>query len=334
MGSRPRSRWSRARLASLPARAASAVELPARLRDVIKNQGVLAQAVARVQLDGLGGPCADPPLSSRVCRQEDLGLEHVRWCEKLGESHLLSRKAWEYTAICRALEAEGVIRPGAKALGFGVGREPLVSAFAAEEVNVVATDLPSQDPRAARWGEAGEEVARLEALGRPTCPEGRFREQVSYRSVDMNAIPDDLLGFDFLWSSCALEHLGSIDAGARFVVRAMDCLAPGGIAVHTTEFNLDSDERTVSSGSTVAFRRRDIAATLDLVSKSGHSARPFVVGTRDGVLDKVIDVPPYHHSSLVLRLGPHRITSAVLILQASGASARTHAPRRPPNARP
>ena len=218
MNSRPRIRSPRAALGGLPARAASAVELPARLKDVIKNQGVLAQAVARVQLGGMSEPCADPPMSSRVCRQEDLGLEHLRWCERLGESHVLSRKAWEHTAICRALEAEGAIQPGAKALGFGVGREPLVSTFASDGVSVVATDLPAVDPRAARWGQAGEEAARLEALRRADCPPDRFREQVSYRSVDMNAIPEDLTGFDFLWSSCALEHLGSIDAGARFVV--------------------------------------------------------------------------------------------------------------------
>ncbi len=265
-------------------------------------------------------PCADPPRSSRVCRQEDLGLEHLRWCQKLGESHVLSRKAWEYTAICRALEDAGVIRSGAKALGFGVGREPLVAAFAAQGVNVVATDLPSEDPRATRWGEADEGLARLEALRRPDSSAEEFRERVSYRSVDMNAVPNDLIGFDFLWSSCALEHLGSIDAGARFVARAMDCLAPGGIAVHTTEFNLDSDQSTVSSGPTVAFRRRDVHALLQLVADGGHSFEPFVVGARHGVLDKIIDVPPYHYSSLVLRLGPYRITSAVIVLQASAAA--------------
>jgi hypothetical protein len=304
-------------LGSLPARATSAAGLPARLRDVIKNQGVLAQAVARVQLGGLNEPCADPPRSSRACRQEDLGREHVLWCQKLGESHVLSRKAWEYTAICRALEDSGMLRPRARGLGFGVGREPLVSAFAAEGVHVVATDLPNEDPRAARWGEA-DELAHLEALRRPNCPQEEFRERVSYRSVDMSAIPKDLVGFDFLWSSCALEHLGSIDAGASFVALAMDCLAPGGIAVHTTEFNLDSDQSTVSSGSTVAFRRRDIDAILERATKSGHSSQPFALGARHGVLDKVIDVPPYHYSSLVLRLGPYRITSAMIVLQAAG----------------
>jgi hypothetical protein len=325
MDSRRRIPWSRGRLGSLPARATSAVGLPARLRDVIKNQGVLAQAVARAQLGGMDQPCADPPGSSRVCRQEDLGREHLLWCQKLGESHALSRKAWEYTAICRALEDGGVLQPGTRALGFGVGREPLVSAFAAEGVEVVATDLPSEDPRAVRWGEASE-LAHLEALRRPNCGEEEFRERVSYRSVDMNAIPEDLIGFDFLWSSCALEHLGSIEAGARFVARAMDCLAPGGMAVPTTELHLDNDQDTISSGPTVAFRRRDIVDLLELVTEKGHSGEPFIVGQRHGVLDKVIDVPPYHYSSLALRLGPYRITSAVIIVRAAAPGDPAQAP--------
>ena len=55
----------------------------------------------------------------------------------------------------------------------------------------------------------------------------------------MNHLPDDLRGFDFTWSSCALEHLGTLAAGADFVVAQMDCLRPGGVAVHTTEFLVD-----------------------------------------------------------------------------------------------
>ena len=57
-----------------------------------------------------------------------------------------------------------------------------------------------------------------------------------FRAVDMNDIPPDLRGFDFTWSSCALEHLGTLRAGADFVVEQMTCLRPGGVAVHTTEY--------------------------------------------------------------------------------------------------
>ena len=41
---------------------------------------------------------------------------------------------------------------------------------------------------------------------------------VSLRHVDMNHVPADLAGrFDIVWSACALEHLGSIANGLRFM---------------------------------------------------------------------------------------------------------------------
>ena len=79
-----------------------------------------------------------------------------------------------------------------------------------------------------------------------------------FRVVDMNAVPDDLRGFDFSWSSGAVEHLGSLAAGADFVLAQMDCLRPGGVAVHTTEFLVSSDVDTVEAGGTVFYRRRDV----------------------------------------------------------------------------
>ncbi|MGH9061459.1 MAG: class I SAM-dependent methyltransferase, partial [Acidimicrobiales bacterium] len=206
---------------------------------------------------------------------------------------------------------------GKAGLGFGVGREPLVAAFAGRGVDVLATDLAGDDPRSLRWASTDQHALRLEALSRPTCPEQLLQRHVQLRSVDMNAIPDDIGAFDFVWSSCALEHLGSLEAGMRFVERAMDCLVPGGIAVHTTEFNLDSDDDTVTAGPTVAFRRRDILDLLERLRRRGHAAEPFTVGERTGVLDYVIDVPPHHYSSLLVRLGRYRLTSAIIIVHAA-----------------
>ena len=86
-----------------------------------------------------------------------------------------------------------------------------------------------------------------------------FDANVSYRICDMSDIPEDLNGFDFNWSSCCFEHLGSLEAGMDFVINAVEkTLRPGGIAVHTTEFNLSSNEQTVEEGPTVIYRRRDI----------------------------------------------------------------------------
>ena len=85
-----------------------------------------------------------------------------------------------------------------------------------------------------------------------------LRNHVKLRSVDMNSIPDDIEGYDFTWSACAFEHLGSIDKGLEFVKNSLKCLKPGGIAVHTTEFNASSDQNTLTSGPTVLFRKKDL----------------------------------------------------------------------------
>jgi len=298
-------------------------DLRFRLDDVVANQAALTQALGELQLNGFSDRAEDPALSSRVCRQADFGLEYAEWMRKMGLPLVAFRKEWEYVSICRALAAADLLQPGLRGLGFGVGREPLVSLFAAQGIEVVATDLAANDDRAAVWASTNQHALSIDALRNPkVCPDELLEKRVTIRPVDMSAIPDDLTGFDFVWSACALEHLGSLEAGMDFVEKAMDCLVPGGLAVHTTEFNLDSNETTVSDGPIVAYRKRDLEALRERLTFRGHSMSPVLIGTRDGVLDRVLDMPPYQRRSLALRLGPHRITSAVIVIQAVSAGER------------
>lgn len=62
------------------------------------------------------------------------------------------RKAWEWAQCVYGLEVLGAIRPGHRALGVGVGWEPLSYFFANLVDYVVATDLY---PVASHWSEAG-----------------------------------------------------------------------------------------------------------------------------------------------------------------------------------
>ena len=56
----------------------------------------------------------------------------------------------------------------------------------------------------------------------------RFDEQVRFEFLDMNHIPSHYDSkFDFCWSVCAAEHLGSIDHGIRFIEKSLDVLVPG-----------------------------------------------------------------------------------------------------------
>ncbi|MGH9125520.1 MAG: class I SAM-dependent methyltransferase [Acidimicrobiales bacterium] len=288
------------------------------LDDVVANQATLARRLALAEQDGFGRPCACDPLSSRTCAQSDCGSEYAAWLDRLGLDGVISRKYWEYTAIGRALEAAGMLTDGRRGLGFGVGREPLVAAFAAAGCSILATDLDARDPRAAGWAGTNQHGLSLAGLAPDdrVCPPERLAVQVELRAVDMARIPDDLTGFDFCWSSCALEHLGSLEAGMDFIRHAMRCLRPGGLAVHTTEFNLDSDDDTISSGETVVYRRRDFAALAADLARAGHELAPFQVPAPTGVLDSFIDVPPFQYAALILRFGGYRVTSAVLVARA------------------
>ena len=43
-----------------------------------------------------------------------------------------------------------------------------------------------------------------------------------------------------------------------FVINSMRVLKPGGVAVHTTEFNLSSNDDTIEARDLCVYRRRDI----------------------------------------------------------------------------
>lgn len=215
-------------------------------------------------------------------------------CDRLGQPLSLHRKHWEFAFILRALEHYGALAPGHRGLGFGVGVEPMSSLFAAAGCHVLATDLPTDDDRARIWGDTAQLGGNLKEMHYPTlCSEADFLARVSWRPVDMNAIPADLADFDFTWSSCAYEHLGSIEAGLRFFENSLKCLKKGGIAVHTTELNLSSNDGTLEAGATVLFRRRDFEKLARELMAAGHEVLPITFDSGDSELDRVIDLPPY-----------------------------------------
>ncbi len=260
--------------------------------------------------------------TSAICRSADFTDDaFVRWCAELKEPLGPRRKLWEHVVIARAFEHAGVLRPGARGLGFGVGTEPLTAAFAARGAQITATDLDPSRVEAAAWSKTGEHAARLADLNsREICDPIEFGRLVDFRSVDMTEIPSDLEGsFDFCWSSCAFEHLGSIEAGLRFVERSLDTLCPGGIAVHTTELVLSSDTKTLDAGMTVLFRESDLRSLITRMEAEGHLVAPFDTAMGEEFLDFQVDAAPYiTEPHLKLELGGHITTSVALIVQRSG----------------
>lgn len=251
-------------------------------------------------------PASLAQVRSQMCTAAQFAEpDYDRWIGLMHRAKHQHRKQWEHVWICRVLEVMGSLHEGARGLGFGCGIEPLPALFAASGAHVTATDLGADDRRARRWQETAQHLLSAEALSDPAiCPPEQFFERVEVRAVDMNAVPDTLRDYDFCWSSCSLEHLGSIDAGLRFIERSLDTLKPGGVAAHTTELNLTSDSRTIKKGGTVLFRRRDVEAFARRMAKAGHEVMPITWDQGDQPEDQIVDVPPYAsdiHFKLALR---------------------------------
>ena len=258
---------------------------------------------------------------SRMCTQDQLASPQFRaWAQRLAEDpERLHRKLWEYCFIADALNESEMLQEGTRGLGFAVGTEPLACLFASLGATVVASDMDPEEAAARGWVDTNQHASGLDALNvRGICADDVFRRNVSFRPIDMNAIPDDLSGFDFVWSSCAFEHLGSIEAGIEFVVNAMQCLRPGGLAVHTTEFNCSSNDATLTDGPTVLFRRRDFEEIADRLGAAGHHiSLDFTAGSLPA--DHWVDLPPYKQEvHLKLLLDEYVTTSYGIVVRAAG----------------
>ena len=139
-----------------------------------------------------------------------------------GRSH---RKLWEWCFIAQSLYERKMLREGSRGLGFAVGQEPLTALFSSRGCQIVATDIDHESAEKDGWISGNQHASGLEHLNRrQICPPELLARNVSFQIADMRSIPEDFRTFDFLWSSCAMEHLGSLENGIEFVFKSGDKL--------------------------------------------------------------------------------------------------------------
>ncbi len=275
-----------------------------------------------VSIDSRREPELYRPVSQACTQAQMAEPAYAYWCAQIGEEARSHRKQWEFCYILQVLARYGMLAPGLRGLGFGVGGEPLAAIFAKRGVSVLATDLEPQRALESGWVETSQHAAsKAELNNRAICPPEIFERLVDFRFMDMNAIDGDLTGgFDFCWSACALEHLGSIENGLEFIANSVDCLKPGGLAVHTTEFNCSSNRDTLDHASTVLFRRKDFLGLADRLAARGCRLEfNFNLGKQP--LDRHVDVPPYRQDNhLKLKIDRWTSTSfGIVVRKASTA---------------
>lgn len=269
-------------------------------------------------------------LDSIVCRyshflepwykiqESNLKIREIYRGHSAEQFDFVTRKFWEWCAIAQALEERSMLGPDKKGLGFAVGTEPLASFFAAKGCRVVATDLASEesDPE---WAKRKEHASSPEMLFYPTLINTTlFNERVIFQPADMRTLSGITGRYDFLWSSCALEHLGTLSAGIDFIVRSSEFLKLNGFAIHTTEFNVHSDTNTVEYGGNVIYRKKDLLSLKERLSEKGFHLACFDFDAGNHAFDLAVDTPPYFESGkphIKLEIEGHVCTSILLIIQ-------------------
>jgi SAM-dependent methyltransferase len=268
------------------------------------------------QLEGKlkGVDCSNEPqrhsLVSKATTQDDMESPwFAYWCKQLKIAPIYHRKIWEYAFVLQCLYDRDLLKPGVCAMGFGCGEEPMASYFASLGIDVLVTDLDPAQVAGKGWAETQQHAKTRDfAFRSDLVDRDTFDTRVSHQFVDMNAIEQVSKPFDFCWSICAMEHLGDIEAGLSFVQNSLNVLKPGGLAVHTTEYNYLSDESTRDNGETVLFLRKHFESLAKRLSDSGHElvGPDFSVG--QGLLDDFIDIPPYDYETdgwLINKKTPH-----------------------------
>lgn len=267
-----------------------------------------------------------PKLASQLCTSnqcESTLYKNFLYEIKHQDDPPYNRKLWEWAYICQALKEADKVFEGSKGLGFAVGTEPITAYLAKRGCTILASDLGTEEAIAKGWKYGNQHAETVADLNyKSICPPDEFERKVSFRFVDMNHIPEDLKDFDFTWSSCSLEHLGSLQKGMEFIYNSLNCLKPGGVAVHTTEFNISSNNDTWEEGPTVLFRKKDILIIAEHLRGEGHYVAPLTFNAGSKQPDKYIDLPPYfkHSEGLHLRLllDKYAATSIGMIIKKSG----------------
>ncbi|NDJ16286.1 methyltransferase domain-containing protein [Myxacorys almedinensis A] len=265
-------------------------------------------------------------IKTMVCQYEHFNTPwFYRWDQEIslgGGTNALPRtfhrKLWEWYAIAQALWERGFLDATKKGLGFAVGTEPLSSLFANYGVTVLATDLDTNNPDAEAWKTTNQHADSLESLwSEHIISRDAFMERVRFQNADMKNLVGIEEKFDFVWSSCALEHLGSLEEGINFAINSSKLLKPGGIGIHTTEFNVASNDATLLDGSNVIYRKCDIEELDYKLRKQGMCLEEMDFRPGTSFDDRQYDTPPYYvsgHQHIKLALADHIATSLIFII--------------------
>jgi SAM-dependent methyltransferase len=225
------------------------------------------------------------------------------------------RKGWEWTQAAFGLDLLGAVRPDARCLGVGAGREPLLFYFADRVGMVVGTDLYGNELWSTVHGaEANAAVLRDAAQ---YCPRPYARSKLCFGVMSGTHLGFRTSTFDFVWSLSSIEHFGGHERAAEAVREMARVTRPGGTVAVATELILTPDPPGHPEFFTrEAFERYVVRASPDLVPVQEMS---YDLPALEYLIDPIMvhlgeDVHRRRHH-IVLNDGTVQWTSVMVFLQ-------------------
>lgn len=171
---------------------------------------------------------------NKLCDAQDWSDKHFNEViiNVLKEEPNWHRKQWEFAILYAALKEHGYLKKDKSGLGLGVGNEVLLRLFAERCKHIVGIDR--YDSRSS-WSEARYTTEDVQA----GIPNLEIRNQ---DMRDLACFDDE--SFDFVWSSCSIEHVDSIVELCQIFQHVHRILKPEGVFAFTSEYTLPARDGT------------------------------------------------------------------------------------------
>jgi len=193
----------------------------------------------------------DPELAGVMRDVFPYKITHERPDYPLGSAH---RKDWEIAMAVRTLAQFGALKPEAKLLGVGAGREDTIFYLTGHAEQVFATDRYLSP-------EAWDNFAPLLMLAEPqsVAPYPFDIERLVVQHMDGRCLRYPEGTFDGIFSSGSIEHFGDLKDVGYASYEMGRVLKPGGILSISTEFRLSGPDGGIGwPGSTLLLSKEDL----------------------------------------------------------------------------
>ncbi len=252
------------------------------------------------------------PHEQKLCDAKDWHDPRINYVIRhvLRQNPFLFSRQWQHAHVYSILARRNRLGADRRGISFGAGREPLTYAVANAVDHLLATDL--YDPEST-WRTARTADPAAFLLAEPSLPVDLARLEV--KRMDMRAIDAPEGAFDFAYSICAFEHIGTDPDFVRHLTGVRRILKPGGVYVMTTELRLGPRSHPIETN--YAF---SIEHLLSLCQAAGLQPEPIFDGS---LSDSGLNWPctasdALHHDPLFLKHAGKICNSPVIVREYGG----------------